>query len=189
MKKHLLKLFHMNMLLLDKYLILSFIKKILSVLLVFVTIFLVVDLIEDVDMVLDYNLTFNQYSMIYFYSIPQYINIAFPMTILISTVMTFTLLQKNNEVTALKASGVSIYRLTIPFIIIGVIASLAMFYFENSIVTQSSALKSDLEKKYYNKNHNKKNNKNILLQLSNDRTIIIDKYNYRNKTAKNVSIQ
>ena len=122
MKKHLLKLFHMNMLLLDKYLILSFIKKILSVLLVFVTIFLVVDLIEDVDMVLDYNLTFNQYSMIYFYSIPQYINIAFPMTILISTVMTFTLLQKNNEVTALKASGISIYRLAIPFIIIGVIA-------------------------------------------------------------------
>ena len=41
-------------------------------------------------------------------------NIAFPMAILIATVMTFTLMQKNNEITALKASGVSIYRLTIP---------------------------------------------------------------------------
>ena len=111
------------------------------------------------------------------------------MTILISTVMTFTLLQKNNEITALKASGVSIYRLTIPFIIIGIISSLSMFYFENSIVTQANTLKSDLEKEYYNKNYKKRNNKNILMQLPNDRTIIIDKFNYRNKTARNVSIQ
>ena len=189
MKKHLLKLFNMNMLLLDRYLIYSFIKKIISVLFIFVTIFLVVDLIEDVDKMLDFSLAFNQYSMIYFYSIPQYINIAFPMTILISTVMTFTLLQKNNEITALKASGISVLRLAIPFIVIGIFSSFAMFYFENGIVTQANTLKSDLEKKYYNKNNKKKNNTNILLQLADNRTIIIDKFNYRNKTAKNVSIQ
>ena len=179
----------MNILLLDKYLILSFVKKMMSVLFVFITVFLVVDIIEDVDKMLDYSLGFNQYFLIYFYSIPQYINIAFPMTILISTVMTFTLLQKNNEITALKASGVSIYRLTIPFFIIGIISSFLMFYFENSVVTQSNIYKSDLEKKYYNKYYNNKINKNILMQISNNKTIMIEKFDYRNKTAKNVTIQ
>ena len=179
----------MNLLLIDKYLIWSFFKKILSVLFVFIIIFLVVDLIEDVDRMLDYNLTFNQFSLIYFYSIPHYMNIAFPMAILIATVMTFTLMQKNNEITALKASGVSIYRLTIPFFIIGIVLTIAMFYFENIIVTKSNTLKSDLEKKYYNKNHKNNINKNIILQIDKNRTIIIDKFNFRNKTANNVSIQ
>ena len=179
----------MNILIVDKYLILSFIKKLLSVLFVFVIIFLVVDVIEDVDKMLDSSLTFNQYSLIYLYSIPQYINIAFPMTILIATVMAFTLLQKNNEVTALKASGVSIYRLSIPFILIGVLSSVGMFYFENTVVTQSNVLKSDLEKKYYNKNLNKKINRNILMQVNENETIIIEKFDYRKKIAKNISLQ
>ena len=116
-------------------------------------------------------------------------NIAFPMAILIATVMTFTLMQKNNEITALKASGVSIYRLTIPFFIIGILLTIAMFYFENIVVTKSNTLKSDLEKKYYNKNHKNNINKNIILQIDKNRTIIIDKFNFRNKTANNDSIQ
>jgi len=179
----------MNILLIDRYLILSFIKKLLSILFVFVIIFLVVDVIEDVDKMLDSNLTFNEYSLIYFYSIPQYINIAFPMTILIATVMTFTLLQKNNEITALKAAGVSIYRLTIPFILIGILSSIGMFYFENMVVTQSNTLKADLEKKYYNRSSNKKINRNILMQVGENQTIIIEKFDYRKKIAKNVSLQ
>ena len=137
----------MNLLLIDKNLIWSFFKKIFSVLFVFIIIFLIVDLIDDVDRMLDYNLKFNQFSFIYYYSIPHYINIAFPMAILIATVMTFTLMQKNNEITALKASGVSIYRLTIPFFIIGIILTILMFYFENIVVTKSNTLKSNLEKK------------------------------------------
>ena len=179
----------MNLLLIDKYLIWSFFKRILSVLFVFIVIFLIVDLIEDVDRMLDYNLTFYQFSFIYFYSIPHYMNIAFPMAILIATVMTFTLMQKNNEITALKASGVSIYRLTFPFFIIGILLTIAMFYFENIVVTKSNTLKSDLEKKYYNKNQKKNINKNIILQIDKNKTIIIDKFNFRNKTANNVSIQ
>ena len=128
--------------LLDKYIISSFLKKLFNILSVFVVIFLIVDIIDHIDRILDYNITLYQISMLYIYSIPQYINIGFPMAMLIATVMTFTVLQKNNELTALKSSGVSIYRLTVPFIIIGILSSISMFYFENMIVTKSFSLKS-----------------------------------------------
>ena len=141
----------MRLQLLDKYIISSFLKKLFNILSVFVVIFLVVDIIDHIDRILDYNITLYQISMLYIYSIPQYINIGFPMAMLIATVMTFTILQKNNELTALKSSGVSIYRLTIPFIIIGILFSISMFYFENIIVTKSFSLKSELEKKYFQK--------------------------------------
>ena len=62
----------MNILIVDRYLILSFIKKLLSVLFVFVIIFLVVDVIEDVDKMLDSSLTFTQYSLISLLNPPIY---------------------------------------------------------------------------------------------------------------------
>ena len=125
----------MNFLLIDRYLISSFLKKLLNILTIFVVIFLVVDIIDHIDKILDNSIPFNDISMLYLYSLPQYINIAFPMAVLISTVMTMTLLQKNNEVTALKASGVSIYRLATPFFVIGIFLCIGMFYFENLVVT------------------------------------------------------
>ena len=179
----------MGLLLLDKYIITSFIKKLLNILSVFIIIFLVVDIIEDIDKILDYSITFNQVSMLYVYSIPQYINIAFPMAVLISTVMTFTVFQKNNELTAFKASGISVYRLTIPFIVIGIIFSLGMFYFENLLVTQSSTLKSELEQKYFKHGKKRQVNNNILVHLDQNKIISIDKFDHRTNTATNISIQ
>ena len=114
--------------LLDKYIISSFLKKLFNILSVFVVIFLVVDIIDHIDRILDYNITLYQISMLYIYAIPQYINIGFPMAMLIATVMTFTILQKDNELTALKSSGVSIYRLTIPFIIIVIIVRILILH-------------------------------------------------------------
>ena len=179
----------MFLLLLDKYIVTSFIKKLLNILSVFVVIFLVVDIIEDIDKILDYSITLREISMLYIYSIPQYINIAFPMAILISTVMTFTIFQKNNELTALKAAGISIYRLTIPFMILGVIFSIGMFFFENLIVTQSTTLKSELEQKYFKSGKKRQVNNNILVQLDEDRIISIGKFNHRTNVASNISIQ
>ena len=169
----------MGLLILDKYIVISFIKKLLNILSVFVIIFLVVDIIEDIDKILDYSITFRGISMLYIYSIPQYINIAFPMAILISTVMTFTIFQKNNELTALKAAGVSIYRLTIPFMILGVVFSMGMFFFENLVVTQSTTLKTELEQKYFKNGKKRQVNNNILVQLDEDRIISIEKFHFK----------
>ena len=179
----------MLLLLLDKYIVTSFIKKMINILSVFVIIFLVVDIIEDIDKFLDYSITFKQISMLYIYSIPQYIHIAFPMAILISTVMTFTIFQKNNELTAFKAAGISVYRLTVPFLVIGIFFSIGMFFFENLIVTQSSTLKSTLEQKYFKNTKKRQINNNILVQLDQNQIISIENFNHRTNIAKNISIQ
>ena len=49
------------------------------------------------------------HKILFGYSVPWYISLALPMTLLIATVFCFTTLQKNHEITALKASGVSIW--------------------------------------------------------------------------------
>lgn len=175
--------------LLDRYILTSFLKKLTNILLVFVSIFLVVDIIEDIDKIIDYSIDLRNASMIYYYSIPQYINIAFPMAILIATVMTFTILQKNNELTALKAAGVSIYRLSIPFIAMGIFFAVSMFYFDNIVVTKSTELKFDQENKFYKKRGETKSTSNILIQLGDNRVLSIEKFNHRTNVGTNISLQ
>ena len=51
------KLIDMNFLLIDRYLISSFLKKLLNILTIFVVIFLVVDVIDHIDKILDYSIT------------------------------------------------------------------------------------------------------------------------------------
>ena len=54
-----------------------------------------------------------------------------PVGVLTSVLVTFGVLSKNNEVTAVKACGVSVYRLTAPILIAGLLLSGSMFAFDH----------------------------------------------------------
>ncbi len=57
--------------------------------------------------------------------LPSFLVLAIPMATLLSVLMAFTRLSSDNEITALKASGVSLYQLILPVWIIGLMAFLA----------------------------------------------------------------
>jgi lipopolysaccharide export system permease protein len=69
-----------------------------------------------------------------FYVSASLIPLALPLAILLSSIMTFGNLAENNELTALKSSGLSLYRIMRPltFIVIGI--SLFTFYFANFVI-------------------------------------------------------
>jgi len=54
-----------------------------------------------------------------------------PVGVLTSVLVTFGVLTKNNEVTAVKACGVSVYRLTAPILVAGLVLSGSMFAFDH----------------------------------------------------------
>jgi lipopolysaccharide export system permease protein len=59
------------------------------------------------------------------------------MAILTATMLCFGRLSSDNEVTAMRASGISLYRIGLPVIIIGFIISLASVYLNDKILPQS----------------------------------------------------
>lgn len=73
-----------------------------------------------------------------FYVSASLIPLALPLAILLSSLMTFGNLSENNELTALKSSGLSLYRIMRPltFVVIG-IASFT-FYFANYVIPISN---------------------------------------------------
>ncbi len=59
---------------------------------------------------------------------------AFPLAMLLASIMTFGSLGENYELVAMKSSGISLFRIMRPLIVIAVIVTLIAFYFSNNIL-------------------------------------------------------
>ncbi len=77
--------------------------------------------------------------------------LAVPMSVLVATLMAFGDLSSRNEITAMKASGVSIYRMLAPVFVASVIVASLLFFFYNDVLPQSNhrlkALTVDIRRK------------------------------------------
>ena len=73
-----------------------------------------------------------------FYVSASLIPLALPLAILLSSLMTFGNLSENNELTALKSSGLSLYQIMRPltFVVIGI--ACFTFYFANYVIPVSN---------------------------------------------------
>jgi len=69
-----------------------------------------------------------------FYASAGLIPLALPLAILLSSVMTFGNLSENNELTALKSSGMSLYRIIQPLFMLVLVIALFTFYFSNYVI-------------------------------------------------------
>lgn len=69
-----------------------------------------------------------------FYVSASLIPLALPLAILLSSIMTLGNLAENNELTALKASGLSLYRILRPLTGIVLIIAMSTFYFANYVI-------------------------------------------------------
>jgi lipopolysaccharide export system permease protein len=69
-----------------------------------------------------------------FYVSADLIPLALPLAILLSSIMTMGNLAENNELTALKSSGLSLYKIMKPLTTIVFIIALCTFYFSNYII-------------------------------------------------------
>jgi LPS export ABC transporter permease LptG/LPS export ABC transporter permease LptF len=70
----------------------------------------------------------------FWYLIPLMIYQLAPLATLVATLVTLAILAKNNEVIALKASGVSLYRVVLPLLLAGCLVSGGMFLLDDTFL-------------------------------------------------------
>src|SRR5688572_19641802 len=61
-----------------------------------------------------------------------------PMSVLVAVLVTFGVLTKNNEITAMKACGVSLYRLSVPVIVASLFLSAGLFAFDHYYIPEAN---------------------------------------------------
>ncbi len=163
----------------DKYVERQFLTILGIAILGFVTVFLIVDLIENLDRFMDNKVPGGIVSKYYLYSIPWFVSIALPMSMLIATVFSIGLMVKRNEWTAMKSSGISLYRLAWPLLLTGVVVSLLSFVLDNQLVSWGNENRYEIDRDYIKRRsrHKLKNTlKNIFLQKNTTIHIGLEKY-------------
>ena len=79
------------------------------------------------------------------------VTLAVPMSVLVSCIMAFGSLSQDNEITALKASGISTFKMTFSVIIVSIIIGFFTYEFNDKILTEfnyrARILMSDIQRK------------------------------------------
>jgi lipopolysaccharide export system permease protein len=74
----------------------------------------------------------------YFVKTPEFLVLVLPMALLLALLYTLTNHARHNEITAIRAAGVSLWRLCLPYFAVGFLASLAVLWLNEYCVPQSA---------------------------------------------------
>ncbi len=130
------------MTILDRYVTEEYIKSFILILLSFTALFLIIDLFERMRMFLSNHATINQILAYLIYMVPMIISQAIPVAVLLASLIVFSHLSKYSEIHAMKANGVSLYRTSVPVIIIAFVICILSFLF-NEYITPYANEKAD----------------------------------------------
>ena len=106
----------------------------------FMTFFIVVFVLlmqflwKYVDDLVGKGLDFKVLGEMLFYAAFGLLPFAFPLAMLLASIMTFGSLGENYELVAMKSSGISLFRIMRPLILIAIFVTLVAFYFSNNVL-------------------------------------------------------
>ncbi|MGB9498568.1 MAG: LPS export ABC transporter permease LptG [Dissulfuribacterales bacterium] len=99
-----------------------------------IIIYLSIDFFGKIDKFIKASTTTTDIIAYFLYKIPLIMSQITPVAVLMSVLVVFGLMAKNNEIIALKSGGVSLYYLLLPVMIIGMCLSLLLFIFSEALV-------------------------------------------------------
>ena len=175
----------------DRYVTTQFIVTLGAALIAFVIIYVLIDLIENLDTFIDNKAPFSIVVKYYFLYIPFMANLTLPVAVLLSCLFTIGHMVRYNESVALKASGVSLYRILLPLFRIGVLISVLALLFSELVVPSANNRRAYVERVEIKKRPSQDilRRSNIYLQDTPHRLIYIREYASRTRTATDVLIQ
>jgi LPS export ABC transporter permease LptG/LPS export ABC transporter permease LptF len=123
---------------LDHYILTSFLFYFVLLLSSFVVMTHVYTFFELLSDILKNNIPMSLVAKYLVFLTPKLIYDSTPVSVLVAVLVTFGILTKNNEVTAMKACGVSLYRLAVPVLVASGALSAGLFAFDHYIVPDAN---------------------------------------------------
>jgi len=123
---------------LDKYVIRRLLGPLALVLVSTSLLYVVIDLTDNVDDMAKNSVPFNVIVGYYINLVPQLIMDIMPLALMISVLILLTVLERQQELTAFKAGGISLYRVVVPILLIGSLVAGSMWVLSESVVPNSN---------------------------------------------------
>ncbi|HVR42531.1 MAG TPA: LPS export ABC transporter permease LptF [Thermoanaerobaculia bacterium] len=128
----------------DRYVLIEFAKILALVVLSTAVLFVVVDYTEIAGHVGENDIPFDVVASYYRYLMLQILSWVLPISVLVGTLITFGILSKNNEVTAIKANGISLYRIALPVVAVAATISVVSYFLHDFVLPYSNQRVAEL---------------------------------------------
>lgn len=122
---------------LDKYIFLRFIEVLFATFFICTFIFLMQFLWKHINELVGKGLEFTVLLEFFYYAVLSIVPMALPLAILLASLMTFGNLGEKTELTALKAAGISLFRIMFSLLIFISFISIGAFFFSNNVLPVS----------------------------------------------------
>jgi len=175
---------------LSKYLIKEFIRPLVLVIMAFMCIIMISEFFDRLDTLIKFKpgivLTLKYFSL----RIPEWLVLIMPLSILLATLFSLSNLSQNNEISAMKASGVSLLQITRPIMLLALLSVVMLITFNELIVPFSNkqanyTYNTLIKKQPFHENYMQYN---IVVTGAARRKYTIGILDIRNKLIKNFTI-
>ncbi len=126
--------------LLDRYLLRELLIPLGYCLSGFLLLWVVSDLITELSGLQEKKLHIIDIAQYYLVKTPEFLVLVLPMALLLALLYTLTNHARHNEITAIRAAGVGLWRLCLPYLAVGLLASVTVFWLNEACVPQSADL-------------------------------------------------
>jgi lipopolysaccharide export system permease protein len=109
---------------LNRYILKEMIPPFLMNLVFFVFVFLMRQVLEITNLIVNYQVGFVNFILLLAFSLPFFLVYIIPMSVMLAVLLTFLRLSSDNEIVALKAGGISVYRLIPPVLVFGCVSGI-----------------------------------------------------------------
>ena len=179
---------------LDRYILKSVFLIFISCIFVFLFLYCIIDVLTNLEDILKHHIQISILVQYYLYYLPiMFIQVA-PFACLLSTLYTFGRLNHNNEIIAMRSSGLSIFQITKTVIIFGFLVSLFAFWVNDRLVPKSLAMTQNIrEQKLWEASKKEKQKKqetldNLCMYGLRNRLFFINKFHPTTNSMEGVVI-
>ena len=161
-----------------------------SCIFIFLFLYIIVDLFSHLDDILQEKIGISVLINYYLSFLPLIFTQVSPIACLLSLLYSVGTLSKNNEIIAIRASGLSIWNITRPVIIFGLLVSVFIFMLNERFLPGAQSLNYQIKQEMFKKNNPQKNKKiyNLAIYGQNNKQFFIDIYYPEQQKMENVII-
>lgn len=131
-----------------KHILIEFLKVLLFTFTAFCSLFVLIDFIEKVDDFMDNKASAGVMFMYFLYKTPFIFSQVIPISVLMATLISLNILNKNNEITALKSSGTNLIDAFSPLFVAGLAISVFVFFLNEVVTPSAKRLSSEIEQSW-----------------------------------------
>jgi lipopolysaccharide export system permease protein len=124
--------------LIDRYILATVLVPLFYCLMAFLMLFIIFDLFNNLSDFIEAGTPLPLILKFYVFLLPSTVMFIAPISILLAVLYGLSQLTRSNELTAMRASGVSLYRLMVPILCIGVMASLIVAFINEGLAPRSA---------------------------------------------------